>query len=222
MTKQEAIQEWKKLKIVKAEFEFSCGGDSMNDTTINFFNKENGFIQSPNLENYFDDQVYKNVTFYEASDGHYQGEAGIVYIELDDESDDEADHEFTYSKSAQAEYNESFTEVMDIKLTAEQKKFIELNVSNINGGEGDRTTINYKRDFIMTDDDERIANEIAELVDDEACKHDFENQNGEATDWYNYTTNSDESTNLDELTIKGNCLKLSVSRTFVIYQDSDW
>lgn len=224
MTREEAIQEWKKLGIVNAEFEFCCGGDSMNDTTINFYNDKNGFVKSDNLETYFDNQVYKNVTFYEASDGHYIGESGVVTIQLDTESDDEADHDFTYSKSAQAEYNESYTEIIDVKLTAEQKKFIELNVSNINGGDGDRTTINYKRDFIMTDDDERIFNEIAELVDDEAEKHPFEDVSGEPSDWFNYTTNSGEGgrNNLQELTIKGNCLKLEVSRTFIVYSDSEW
>lgn len=222
MNKQEAIQEWKQLGIKHAEFEFSCGGDSMNDTTLNFYDQKNKVIQSGNLEGYFDSEIYRVVTFYEASDGHYQGEAGVVMIELDDESDDVNDHDFTYSKDSQAEYNEQFTEVIDIKLTAEQVNFIQLNVSNMNGGDSDSTTINYKRDFIMTDDDERIQNEIAELLDDEAQNCHFENASGEATDWYNFTTNGDDNDELEELTIVENHLKLLVNRTFVVYQDSNW
>lgn len=219
MTKQEAVQKWKELGISRAEFEFSCGGDSVNDTTLNFYDEKETNIQSSELEDYFDREVYRAVTFYEVSDGHYQGEAGVVTIELNEESDDETEHEFTYSKSAQAEYNEQFTEVIDIKLTAEQLAFIEKNVSNINGGDGDSTTINYKRDFIMTDDDERIVDEIAELVDNEAEGHSFENADGEASDWYSYTTNDSE---LNELTIENGCLKLEVNRTFIVYQDCDW
>ena len=219
MTKEQAISEWKELGINRAEFEFSCGGDSMNDTTINFYDKNNKIVQSSNLEDYFDNQVYKNVTFYEASDGHYQGEAGVVTIELDEESDDVEEHDFTYSKESEAEYNEQFTEVIDIELTAEQLAFIEKNVINMNGGDGDNPTINYKRDFIMTDDDERIANEITVLIDDCASGHSFETAQGEASDWYSYTTNNDE---LEQLTIEKGCLKLEVSRTFVVYQSSDW
>jgi hypothetical protein len=221
MTQQEAVQKWKELGIDHAEFEFNCGGDSMNDTTLNYYdNKAQLISKGTELDSYFDNDVYKNVTFYEASDGHYQGEAGIVTIELDDSSDDEADHDFTYSKDSQAEYTENFTETIQINLSAEQLAFIEKNVSNMNGGEGDITRINYKRDFIMTDDDERIANELIELLDNEAVECEFNNSEGEASDWYRYTTNDDNDN--DELTIDNGHLKLSVTREFIVYQDSSW
>jgi hypothetical protein len=73
----------------------------------------------------------------------------------------------------------------------------------------------------MTDDDERIENEIRTLIDDEADNCEFENAQGEPTDWYRYTTNGDN--NDDEvLTIDNGHLKLSVTREFTVYQDSNW
>lgn len=216
---KEAIKLWKELEVVRAEFEFSCGGDSMNDTTINFYNKKNGRIESQELDDYFDEQVYKEVTFYEASDGHYQGEAGVVHIELDTDSDDEADHDFTYNKDSQAEYNESFTQTLKVKLNKKQIEFIQENVGNMNGGEDSGFAINYKRDFIMTDEHEKLVMELEELLCTEARGYQFTNAQGEPTDWFNWTTNED---NIDELTINGNKLEIQISRTFVIYSQSDW
>jgi hypothetical protein len=217
MNLQEAVNKWKELGINRAEFEFDCGGDSMNETTINFYDKKDKIIESSELEDYFDNQVYKNVNFYEASDGHYIGERGVVHIELDSESKDETEHSFTYSKSAESEFNEQFTETIYIDLTDEQATFITKNVSNINGGDSDVATFNFSRDFIMTDRDDEIMAELTELIDNTACEHEFENAEGEALDWYSYTTNRDEN----ELTIDEGKLKLEVSRTFVVYTESD-
>lgn len=219
MDKLQVIKLWKELGIVYAEFEFSCGGDSMNDTTINLYDKNKKVVECEQIMDYLDSNVYKNVNFYEASDGHYIGESGVVHIELDCDSDDEEEHDFTYSKSSQAEFSERFTEVGEIKLTDEQIAFIEKNVSNINGGGDDSTTFNFKRDFIMTDDDERIQNELAELIGDYASDFNFEKAQGEAEEWYSFTTNDEDE--LDNLTIEDNCLKLVISRNFLIYQESE-
>jgi hypothetical protein len=217
MNLQEAVQKWNELGINRAEFEFDCGGDSMNDTTINFYDTQDKIIINDDLADYFDDQVYKNVTFYEASDGHYQGERGVVHIELDNESEDETEHSFIYTKNAESEFNEQFTQTIYIDLTDEQATFITKNVSNINGGDSDRTTFNFSRDFIMTDNDEKVMAELTELIDNTACEYEFENAEGEALDWYSYTTNRDS----DELTIEEGKLKLEVSRTFVVYTESE-
>ena len=37
---EKLIEEWKEKGVDRAEFEFSCGGDSMNDTSLVFFDKE--------------------------------------------------------------------------------------------------------------------------------------------------------------------------------------
>jgi hypothetical protein len=217
MNLQEAVNKWKELSINRAEFEFDCGGDSMNDTTLNFYDKKDKIIINDDLADYFDDQVYKEVNFYEASDGHYQGERGVVHIELDSESDNVDEHSFTYSKSAESEFNEQYTETIYIDLTDEQATFIAKNVSNINGGESEQATFNFSRDFIMVDRDDEVMAELTELIDNTACEYEFENAEGEQLDWYSYTTNRDE----DELTIDEGKLKLVVSRTFVVYTQSD-
>jgi len=217
MNLQEAVQKWKELGINNAEFEFDCGGDSMNETTLNFYDKKGKVIENDDLETYFDSQVYKEVNFYEASDGHYIGERGVVHIELDNESKDEIEHSFTYSKSAESEFNENYTETIYIDLTDEQATFLTKNVSNINGGEGDVTTLNFSRDFIMTDKDEEIIAELTTLIENTATEHEFDKAEGEALDWFSYTTNRDN----DELTIDEGKLKLEVSRTFVVYSESD-
>ena len=180
----EAVNKWKELGIDKAEFEFDCGGDSMNETIINFYDKKEKVIESKELEDYFNNQVYKEVTFYEASDGHYIGERGVVSIGLEDSDKIETEHFFTYSKSAEAEYNEQYSEVIDVELTEEQATFITKNVSNINGGESDRATFNFSRDFIMTDNDERVMAELTELIENTASEYEFDNAEGEALDWF--------------------------------------
>jgi hypothetical protein len=217
MNLQEAVQKWNELGINRAEFEFDCGGDSMNDTTINFYDTKDKIIINDDLADYFDNEVYKEVNFYEASDGHYQGERGVVHIELDNESEDETEHSFIYTKNAESEFNEQFTQTIYIDLTDEQATFIAKNVSNINGGDSDVATFNFSRDFIMTDNDERVMAELTELIDNTACEYEFENAEGEALDWYSYSTNRDS----DELTIEEGKLKLEVSRTFVVYTESE-
>ena len=109
---QEIIKIWKEKNIDHINFNFSCGGDSMNDTSIEIFDKEGELVQDGELESYFDDQTYKNVEFYVNSDGHYQGEFGVVEITLNDEEDD-----FEYSKSASSEWNETCDNEVEIELT---------------------------------------------------------------------------------------------------------
>ena len=154
ITTQEAVKLWKELGITECEMEFSCGGDSMNDYTFTFF-KGSEKIESPELDTFFEDEVYKHVEFYVNSDGHYMGESGKVHIELDEEDDELLfqNHPFTYSKSAQSEFSERFTSVGEMKLTKKELEFLQKNVSNINGGDGD-FNMNFKRDFILTDEDE--------------------------------------------------------------------
>ena len=56
---QEAIKEWKKHNISRCEMEFSCGGDSMNDTQFSFYDKNDIEIDNELLWDFFNDEVYK-------------------------------------------------------------------------------------------------------------------------------------------------------------------
>ena len=109
-TEQDAVQEWKRLGITSCTMQFSCGGDSMNDYSFEFCKDGVGKVESEELKDFFDNEVFKKVEFYENSDGHYIGEAGSVEIELNGTGEEDDEHFFSYSKTSQSEWNESFTE----------------------------------------------------------------------------------------------------------------
>jgi hypothetical protein len=218
--KNEAVKLWKELGITSCTMEFSCGGDSMNDWSF-AFHKESEEVESQELKDFFDDEVFKQVEFYVNSDGHYIGEAGEVHIELDDESDDEEDHEFTYSKSAQSEFSERFSSYGKLKLTEKEVKFIEENVLNINGGDGE-FNINYKRDLILSDENEKLVEELENKIVNFAEELDIEGEgNGEASDWYSFTTSDEDDDEISTLKVDDEHLLVRVSREFYVYRDSE-
>jgi hypothetical protein len=139
MELQEAVKLWKELGIVSARMNFSCGGDSMGDTDWEF-EDDNGLVNSPDLESYFDNEVYRRVNFYEASDGHYMGEFGTVEVELDDS--DEDDVIFNYYKNAQSEWEEAIDNDVEVELTEEEANYVKEYVSDINGGESEVVNFN--------------------------------------------------------------------------------
>jgi hypothetical protein len=210
MEKEEVIKLWKKLGVTSGEFEFYCGGDSMGDTYFTY-NTENGKLDdqsSDELTSYFEDEVYRNINFYEASDGHYMGECGTVFIELEDD-------EFSYTKSAQAEWSETLSDVILIPLTDEQAEFVKKNISNINGGSDENPQVNYSRDFIMTDKDEEIEKSITELVNDKTQS--FEpDWTGEPQDWYVYRTEDVDVINEE------NQLVINIDNYEYVYTDSEY
>jgi len=210
---ENAIKIWKKLKIEKSILEFDCGGDSMGSTEFKFFDKNENEIESNELTTYFEDAVYDNVEFYVNSDGHYQGEAGTVEIVLNEDGDS-----FDYSKTAQSEYSETQTSKMEIELSPKMIEFIKENVSNINGGDGN-VVVNFKRDFIMTDKQEKLLEEIKAKIETETeeFEPELDNEDGEVQDWFTFTTNDDG----EVLTINGSDLIVSIRNSYTEYRDSD-
>ena len=84
--RDKAIAEWKEKKIARAVFEFSCGGDSMNETNLVFKDENDEEVDvSGDLDAHIEGKLWNEVTFYECSDGHYMGEFGEVIIELDED-----------------------------------------------------------------------------------------------------------------------------------------
>jgi hypothetical protein len=212
---QEIIQLWNELEITHIDFEFTCGGDSMNDTTLNI-HKGDEIIENDVIATYFDNEVYNAVEFYVNSDGHYMGESGNVLIEMNDEGDG-----FNFMKSAQSEWCERITSEVEIEVTDEEIEFVKEFVRDINGGEGENANFNYKKDFIINQKRKELIDSIGEKVSD-VCGNftpDIEGD-GEINDWYSYTTNEDDITD-SEVVIKGNKLIVSVSNEYYVYQDSD-
>ena len=212
---EKIIQLWNELEITHIDFEFTCGGDSMNDTTLNIHKGEE-IIENGVISTYFDDMVYKRIDFYVNSDGHYMGESGNVLIELNNEEDD-----FDYMKSAQSEWCERITSDVEVELTDEEIEFVREFVRDINGGESEGANLNYKKDFIINEKRKELIDSIAEKVSN-ACDNftpDIEGE-GEINDWYSYTTNEDDITD-SEVVIKGNKIIVKVSNEYYVYTDSD-
>lgn len=212
---EKIIQLWKELKITHIDFEFTCGGDSMNDTTLVIY-KGDEVIENETISTYFDHEVYNRVEFYVNSDGHYMGENGNVLIELNDEGD-----EFNYMKSAQSEWCERMTSEVEVELTDEEVAFVNEFVRNINGGESEEANLNYKKDFIINEKRKVLIDSIGKKVSD-ACGDftpDIEGE-GELNEWYSFTTNEDDITD-SEITFKGNKMVVTLSNEYYVFTDSD-
>lgn len=213
ITKEKAIEIWQELGITSANFEFSCGGDSMNDTTLTFKTSE-GDIDDNDLQHYFDDVIYKEIEFYVNSDGHYQGEFGNVEIELQSDNDEPY---FTFSKNSQSEWTERFNEKQFVELTEDEINLVKRVIQNMNGG-FDEIAISYKGDCILTDNEETLLEGITNKLNDFAENYEFEIAEGEDTEDYSWTTNSDDE---QQIVIQDNSIQIEIEKTFTIFKDEE-
>lgn len=206
---EEIISIWKENRVGVVRFNFSCGGDSMGDTSFEIEDEDGGEISCPELENYFEDEVYKHVDFYEASDGHYQGEQGNVTIELNSEEND-----FDYSKWSESEWSERHESNIFVELSDEMVALIKAKVLNINGSDTEITT-NFKEDCVLNDDEEALLEEIEEKIRQEAGEYTPETVEGELGDWFTFTTNDEGK----GITFQGNSIKIEMSNEVTVYRE---
>lgn len=211
-TEQDAVQEWKRLGITSCTMQFSCGGDSMNEYSFEFCKDGVGKVESEELTDFFDNEVFKKVEFYVNSDGHYIGEAGSVEIELNGTGEEDDGYFFSYSKTSQSEYNESFTETIVVKLTEEEINFIESKVLRIAGDLETDPFCVYKRDCILSKREMEIRDELGEKLNEIAEEHEFEKASGDKQDYYQWEINTEE--------MEAN--ELRVSRSYVVYKDEEY
>lgn len=210
MEKEQAIALWNNNGIVRAEMEFYCGGDEMGDYSFVYFNADDEIVECCDLDDFFDKAVFDRVDFYVNSDGHYMGESGTVHIEL---NTDEEEIYFTYSKSAQSEWQESITNTLTIHLTDEQIAYLKEYVRSFNGGSYENVNFNYSKDFIMTDEHERIEKEIATILDETTNDYEPETDN-ELNEWYNYQ-------NEEPMFNEHNELLVEMNNEVYVYTDSE-
>jgi hypothetical protein len=193
----ELITLWKKHNIDHVEFDFYCGGDSMGDTTLRIYDKkgqslndkidferENGSSWGEYKERILtliEDKIYADVEFYVNSDGHYQGESGMVEMTFDEE-----ESMFDCSKSSESEWSERETNNILVDITKEEFEFINKYVESIVGGEGDFTTYNYKKDFIIDDKRQKLIDDLTQKIDDITTEFEPDDINGELQDWFTY------------------------------------
>ena len=165
---QTEIKLWKELNISRCVMEFSCGGDSMNETDFTLYDKNDEVVMCDELTDYFEDNVYKEVEFYEVSDGHYMGEFGQVEITLEEDDEDENGGIFVYDKQAQGEWEETFTSELYVEVSEKEKEVLGK-LSNFNNSPWDRdVNINYKDDCIITEEEEVTLNTLLEKITNEA------------------------------------------------------
>jgi len=177
MQTNEAIKLWKELNIDRCEMEFSCGGDSMNETEYTLYDKEDNEVESEELADYFENEVYKNVEFYEVSDGHYMGEYGKVEITLEEDDDEPY---FSYDKQAMAEWEEPFTDTMYVELSDKESDVLKK-VSNINGGVWDNEpNVNYRDDCVITDEESQTLKELLDRIENLSNEFEVEGRGEES------------------------------------------
>jgi hypothetical protein len=223
------IQLWKENGIVRGEFEFQCGGDQMNDTDIKFFNDKGEEVKCEELESYIDGEIYNQVDFYVNSDGHYQGESGVVTIEFEEDADEEEGGRFTYDKQSESEWNESFDEVGYCELTPEEVEIVQKYIHSFVGG-GDGEAINYKGDCILNDTEEALLENLTQKICDFATEYQIKDAEGEENDWFTYTTDMEDANNNSHLEdyeydesnptlIVGNTIAVHINKSFTIFKE---
>jgi len=202
------IKDWKEAGISYAKFIFSCGGDSMNDYHFEYFTEDHDEIPSFEHDAELEDMVFKRVEFYVNSDGHYMGEDGTVTIELNEEEED-----FYFSKEAEAEYCERITSEETVTITDEEVNYINKYVENIHGGYDNHTEVNYKINFIKTDELDEIEKSIFEKIDDFAGSF-SPAIDGDATDYYSFNLTNEGS---EDIKIDGNELTIYLDNEYYTY-----
>jgi hypothetical protein len=205
-----ALEKWKENNVDHVNFIFDCGGDSMNETSIEIYDKDDNVIEVEEISNYIDEAVYNYVNFYEASDGHYMGEAGTVIITISD--DDEND--FDWCKNSESEWCESELFTEKFELTDEEVEFIDKYVDDINGSMAeDDYNVNYKADFVQTDELVALEEKLVEKI---------------KTYFENYETNLDNMSDWHTLEVQGDTLDkdnktidLEMSFQHYVYRESE-
>jgi hypothetical protein len=214
MSKSNIIQLWKENNVRDVVLTFSAGGDSMGDMEWAIYNKDNETIDCQELEVYFESEVFKEVEFYEVSDGQYMGEFGEVTITLEEDEDEEDGGIFVYDKEAQSEYEESFFETATLELSDTELVLLETKIDNINGGGWDNEgNINYKDDCVITDEEDEVLQSLVEKIKSVADNHEFEFAEGDEQD---ESRTYDTGDNGEGCEIDGNVLQIQVSARFYI------
>lgn len=183
MIEEELISRWKELNIHSAIFEFSCGGDSMNDTNLTFYDENDNIIEDDDFNNEISDLVYDSVDFYVNSDGHYQGEFGTVDITVEEDT-------FLFTKNSSEEYYESDTDTVKVETNEEDNKLFKEIITNVEGNE-DEFVINYKKDFILTDEIEEKIEDLVEKLQEMVANYETNNDDYNESRSFSYNPDSD-------------------------------
>jgi len=185
---QKLIELWKQFDIMEAIFDFSCGGDSMNDTDLHILNSNAEEINNKEFRELLEDYIYDNVSFYVNSNGSYIGEYGKVDVVL------ENDKLNCYKTALSEHYNSDTYTINFPKNLIEKYNDIFEYILNIRGTYDDRI-INYSKDFILTLDIELklelLVSDICKIIEkidlDSIITSDYEYSNDIRFEGYTFT-----------------------------------
>lgn len=211
---EQSLELWKKSMIDHCIMEFSCGGDSMSEYTFLFYDENKNVLHSEDittLDNFFEEEVFDKIHFYEASDGNYLGEFGTVHIELNNEGDD-----FIYTKESSSEYDESVTEKFTFQLTDDEFDLLSEKISDFNG-DSSGLVINYNLDCIITDKEIDILSNFENKILDFVVAVDFEHGFSEAQEGSEIF----ECNVQDGLDEENKTIELLISRSYYVTVTND-
>lgn len=209
MELNEAIKLWKEKNISDCIMEFQCGGDSMGDTDLTFYNTNGDVVECDELLIYFNRDVYNHVDFYVNSDGHYIGEHGTVDITLNEEEEEKC---FDYVKQSVSEWSESDTQTFYISISDAEKKLIEEKLDGFSVEDG-LLNVEYVGDLILSDEEAETLELLMDRVKEEAEDYEFKDENG-------YVKESDgEWYNAEYQEMNENSIKIQITRSFYVEKE---
>ena len=213
------FEQWEKFKIEKAQYNFWASGDSMQDCGLRYYDADGIEIDSElinkekiifdgdlyQFDNRLEDLIWQNNEFYVDGDGEF----GDVFVTLEE-------GEFNYNKVSKYTTILYEKKYLYIDVTDEDAVFMHKYINEINGNEND-IQVNYKIDFILTDEIVESLRNVQELIlySIDAFLGDFEN--GE--DAYEFTTENNEE-DISVITVKDNKLRIELSYSTSTFTDS--
>lgn len=224
METKQLVNFWKTQNIKSASFRFDCGGDSMGDLSWDFTDdkgyvllgeREETDIRWKAFREGLENCVFDSVTFYEASDGHYEGEYGCVIVEL-------IEDDFYFTKNATSIFSEQFSSEFEFDgLTKNEKDFFQQNINSFSYDEESNFGFFnngwvFKRDLILSEDDTHLLATIENKILEASGNYEL---NSIEIDGEIIETLSSGYTTLGWAD-SGN-LKIFVSRLFRVEKDSD-
>lgn len=164
METNEAIQLWKERNIQRCEMDFNAGGDDMGEYTFTFYG-ENDVIEAEDLRDFFDNEVFEKVVFYQDN----EGECGTVTITLDNEDETL----FIYSKTSWTDEQELITEPSDIELTPEEVALLRDKIERFSFTSDESPVYTYYKDCILSEKEMETLKAFEERVSEYAEDYEF-------------------------------------------------
>ena len=199
----EAIQLWKERNIQRCEMEFNAGGDDMGDYTFTFYGENDAEVKDNDLWDFFDDEVFKKVLFYQDNEGEY----GTLTITLED------DEAFDYSKISWTDEQETMTEPSDIELTPEEVALLRDKIERFSFISDEFPVYTYYKDCILSEKEMETLKAFEERVSEYAEDYEFATSHEPCQDGW-WQVDFDERNE--------NILTLNISANFYITHENNY